>query len=325
MHELASAFRDRLIDLGEVEDPAFAGILSPEPEVGQERLGVNAEFLEDAEAYYVKHQGFDYWKALFAGAFQRLGITSAPLTVEYGCGFGNSTLPLLDLLPETRIIASDISPNLLAIAKRLVNARNMQDRCLLAAMDAQKPYLKENVADLVVGSAILHHLSEPQLLIHSAVRVLKPKKCAIFFEPFELGYALIRMLMLDIHAEAKRRKEESVVTQWFGEYAGELNLQIARDRLPNWRALDDKWVYPRSVLQKIADDCDAELITYSLEGGAGKFRNQITYVMTNFRPFKTTELPDWAWAMIDRLDNDIFSPASMDDIIVSGAVIFRKR
>ncbi len=74
MHRLACHFTDQLIDLGMAEDRAFAGVLTPKAEIGQKREGVNAAFLEDAEDHYVKHQDFDYWKTLFAGAFRKMGL-----------------------------------------------------------------------------------------------------------------------------------------------------------------------------------------------------------------------------------------------------------
>lgn len=299
--------------------------MTPQSEIGQKREGVNAAFLEDAEEYYAKHQGFDYWKALFAGAFRRMGVKEAPLVVEYGCGFGNSTLPLIELLPDSEIIASDISPNLLAIAKRLVDARKASDKCLLAAMDAQKPYIQEGVADLVVGSAILHHLADPKYFVKAAMRVLKPKGCAIFFEPFELGNAIMRLLLLDIIDEAERREEISTTIEWFRNFAFALSVQIKRDQLPGWRDRDDKWVFPRSVLQEMADESGAELITYPLDGASGKFRSQITYSLSSYAGIDPNSLPAWAWKKIDRMDNDIFSPAAMNDIMAAGAVIFQKR
>jgi ubiquinone/menaquinone biosynthesis C-methylase UbiE len=325
MHPLSCHFSGPLTDLGEVEDINFKGVLTPQGEVGKKREGVNAAFLEDAEDYYLKHQGFEYWKMLFAAAFKKIGLEDAPLVIEYGCGFGNSTLPLLDLLPTSAIIASDISPNLLAIAKRLVDRRNFEDRCLLVAMDAQKPFIREGIADLVVGSAILHHLADPHLFVAAATRVLKPTGSAIFFEPFELGNALLRMLSLDIVAEAAKREETNAAIEWLPNLATALNLQIRRDRDLGWRDLDDKWVFPRSMLQDMADACGCDLITYPLEAASGKFRSQFEYMLNNFAQIHPCTLPSWAWAMIDRLDTDIFSPASMRDVIISGAVIFRKR
>ena len=46
-HELCKV---PLVDLGAVENTAFAGVLSPEPELGLAREGVNEMFPKDAES-----------------------------------------------------------------------------------------------------------------------------------------------------------------------------------------------------------------------------------------------------------------------------------
>ncbi|WP_425328518.1 class I SAM-dependent methyltransferase [Rhodopseudomonas palustris] len=59
--------------------------------------------------------------------------------VEYGCGFGNATLPMLDIFPDAKILATDISPNLLKILEGLLSSRGLEDRCVAIAMDAIRP------------------------------------------------------------------------------------------------------------------------------------------------------------------------------------------
>jgi hypothetical protein len=137
-----SCFVEPLVDLGDCEAEAFRGVLTPTREVGQQRHGVNAVFLENAEAYYKKYEGFAYWRVLLVKALDRIKIADPEIIVEYGCGFGNATLPIFDLLPGSRIIASDISPNLLAILDGLLVSRQLKDRCVAVAMDALKPYLR---------------------------------------------------------------------------------------------------------------------------------------------------------------------------------------
>jgi hypothetical protein len=44
---------------------------------------VNSVFLENAEEYYAKFQGFDYWRTLISDATQRAGIADAEAIVEF--------------------------------------------------------------------------------------------------------------------------------------------------------------------------------------------------------------------------------------------------
>jgi SAM-dependent methyltransferase len=248
----ASLFNETLVDLGDCEAEAFRGVLTPKGEVGQKRHGVNAVFLENAEAYYKKYQGFDYWRMLIVQALGRIGVNDAKIIVEYGCGFGNATIPMLDVLPNSKIIASDISPNLLAILEGLLVSRDLKQRCAAVAMDAHKSYIREGSADLVFGAAILHHLIEPGEFIGSALRVLKPGGWAFFFEPLEGGMAVLRLILEEIVRESKREeivrepKQEGAWKRWTKTMRSSENSvdeprpHILRDTTPAGRAREDK-------------------------------------------------------------------------------------
>jgi ubiquinone/menaquinone biosynthesis C-methylase UbiE len=117
-----------------------------------------------------------------------------------------ATLPMLDIFPDARRVATDISPNLLKILEGLLSSRELEDRCVAIAMDAHRPYLNEASADLVFRAAILHHLVEPGRFIGGAMRVLNPGGWAIFFEPLEGGLAILRLICLDIVRQGRRRR-----------------------------------------------------------------------------------------------------------------------
>lgn len=322
--DFQSMFVHPLLDLGEAEDPAFRGVLSPRPEVGAKREGVNDAFLGQAEDYYKKYQGFDYWRSLIAAAARRVGANDPRLIVEFGCGFGNSTLPMLDLFPHATIVATDISPNLLSILHRLLESRGMTDRCIAVAMDAHKPYIVPDIADFVLGSAILHHLSEPGQFVAEAMRVLKPGGSAVFFEPFEAGLAILRQACQEVVAEAARIKYKGPFVDFAANIARMLEPQVLR-RVPNWRDLDDKWAFPRSVLQSIADATNTDLIVYPIHDNKAQFRRHFTYMIEAYGGLKREDVPNWAWAPFDRFDNETFSPEMLTDLPIEGCVIFRKK
>jgi hypothetical protein len=138
-----SSFNEPLIDLVDCEAEVFGGVLTPKGDVGQKPRGVNAAFLENAEGYYRKHQDFNYWRTLLVQALGRINVDDANVIVEYGCGFGNATLPMLDILPNTKIIASDTSPDLLAVPESLLVSRGLKQRCVAAAMDARNPNIRK--------------------------------------------------------------------------------------------------------------------------------------------------------------------------------------
>lgn len=312
-----------LIDLA-VEQPGFAGVWTPAAELGAPRQGVNSAFLENAEEYYTKFQNFDYWRSLLKNATERAGITDAKAIVEFGCGFGNSTLPLLDLFPQAHIVASDISPNLLSILNRLLVARGLTDRCIAVAMDAQKDYVKPDCADLVVGSAILHHLVQPVGFVKQAMRILRPGGVAVFFEPLEGGYATLRLICQEIVREAERRKEEGQIVDLARGVAVALGPQIFREKVPGWEDTDDKWMFPRSVIDEMARNAGATLTIYPIHGTEAPFRNYFQYMMKSYRGLEPEELPSWAAEILDRFDKETYSPQMLVDMALEACLIFEK-
>jgi hypothetical protein len=69
--------------------------------------------------------------------------------------------------------------------------------------DAGKPYIKDGCADLVFGAAILRHLVEPGKFIASALRVVRPGGSAFFFESFEGGLAILRLILHEVGGVTK--------------------------------------------------------------------------------------------------------------------------
>ena len=96
--------------------------------------------------------------------------------LEIGCGTGYFTRELTQRGAD--IVAIDVSPDLLEIAKAKYSAPNVryeiQNACALTYADA--------MFDSVVGSSILHHL-EIEKALREIYRVLKPGGTIYFTEP----------------------------------------------------------------------------------------------------------------------------------------------
>jgi hypothetical protein len=66
-------------------------------------------------------------------------------------------------------------------------------------------------------------------------------------------------------------------------FANDLNPQIFRHATPGWKEdRDDKWAFPRSVLDKIARDNEAELQVYGLHDNVGQFRRHFAYMLETY-------------------------------------------
>ena len=88
---------------------------------------------------------------------------------------------------------------------------------------------------------------------------------------------------------------------------------MQRDRLPGWRDLDDKWMFPRSVLQQYADSNDAELIISPIfpVHYASPYSNQLRNMLRDsagLNPEDLAIMPSWAWDTIGYYDAEAFSP-----------------
>ena len=115
--DLASVFAEPLIELG-AETPAFAGIYTPKSFHGATRVGVTSQFLENAEHYHKSYFDTGYWNFLLGNALAAAGNPDAPgRIIDIGSGSGNSVIPLADRFPRAEILATDISPQLLAILR----------------------------------------------------------------------------------------------------------------------------------------------------------------------------------------------------------------
>ena len=208
--DLASVFAEPLIELG-TETPAFAGIYTPKSFHGATKVGVTSQFLENAEQYHKSYFDTSYWNFLLGNALDAAGGPGAPgRIIDIGSGSGNSVIPLADRFPHAEILATDISPQLLAILRDYLRKRTDGDeRFGLVCVDAMAANYQAEVADLAVGAAILHHILEPERVLASCFRALAPGGWAIFFEPFEAGNALLKFTYRRILAQASASEKEA--------------------------------------------------------------------------------------------------------------------
>lgn len=86
---------------------------------------------------------------------------------EFGCGTGYYTQILTS--KARRVVATDLSPDMLAVAERQINAGNV----IFQAEDCQKTSLPDAAFDTAFLSLVLH-FTDPQKTLAEMHRVLKP-------------------------------------------------------------------------------------------------------------------------------------------------------
>jgi SAM-dependent methyltransferase len=321
-------YLEPLNDMGDGDD-RFAHIYAPQSAVGQARIGVTEQFLEHADTYHARYSNNTYWAMLLEVALARMRFSEAPrCIIDIGSGSGNSVLPLLKQFPHANIIASDISPNLLAILRGYFeNDEATQARLGLLCVDASDAKFQTGSADLVVGAAILHHIVAPDKVIAAAFDALKPGGWAVFFEPFRNGSSVVALAYQQVLRQAANESDTADFRAGLSVLRGIVQDFHARGKdlsAEQLMALDDKWMFERRYFEWVrAAQGWAECVIYPLQDGRAVVREQTRSYLRLAADLNDTALPDWAWAIIDEFDSGLTDEVK-DSAIREGAVLLRK-
>jgi SAM-dependent methyltransferase len=109
--------------------------------------------------------------------------------LEIGCGLGGLTAALAQSprIVDSDIYAFDHSLRSLYQARKLIRPAS-KNRVHLSTQDASRIAFPENSFTLIIGSAVLHHLSDYVRFLGECYRLLQPQGVAVFAEPFLEGY-----------------------------------------------------------------------------------------------------------------------------------------
>lgn len=153
-------------------------------------------------------------------AYHLLGDVRGKIILDFGCGWGENTLLLLQR--HARVIALDISAALIAVAKARLRENEVSGDVQFVVASAHELPLPDNSVDVVFGMAILHHL-DIEVAAQEVWRVLKPGGHAIFREPTRKSRLLhfVRNLIPDWRSDVSllehplNEQEERVLTSGF--------------------------------------------------------------------------------------------------------------
>ncbi len=140
-----------LVDLGFAGSPQFSGILAPR-DFQTTSPGVTSQFLGDGENYHKKYFNTDHTTWLIKSALKAINAgDQASLVLDIGSGSGPTVLSLHELLPQAHVVATDISPNLLAILRSTLATKGDIDRCTTLCLDLNKRWFTGQPFDLAIG------------------------------------------------------------------------------------------------------------------------------------------------------------------------------
>jgi SAM-dependent methyltransferase len=306
------------------------GVLTPTGEVGCELIGVSDTLLSGAEDYFKKFKQYGYIYWVLAQAIENFENGLSGVAVDFGSGFGNTVIPLLEHHPDLSVLATDISPDLLAICGREARERGFGERCLTVAMDAQRDYFHTGFADAAFGCAVLHHMIDPALVVRTALKTLKPGGKAVFIEPFESGNAILRVAYTLILNEASRRGDSGPQYDFLRAMNEDIRARTQRflpagHPLPGWEHLDDKWVFTRAYFERIAEQVGARSVRIdTLHSTQAPFTHQTRMALQNYGGVDPDSLPPWAWEILRAFDEDFFSADQKQDLMIEAVVTFTR-
>ena len=309
-------------------DSQFHGIYSFDSQFNpKEAAGVSGQFLEDAAVYHEKYTAHFHWEELLSRAFARTDMQvdgKTPLSLlEIGCGSGNTAIPLLKLLPQSKIVASDISPQLLEILRDQVCEAD-RERLMLIAMDASEPHFEAGSFDLVLGAAILHHIIDPSATIGACYQGLKPGGHAIFFEPFEAGHFVLRVLYEQLLERKKELKISEEVAEVLRVVILDCDIRKGSDKSAEiCGLLDDKWLFTREYFEQEKEKHGySRLEIYTMYGGAERFSAELrTHVRLHLGAGAevSPEALEFVRTFEGKMSRELYS-----DLLIEGCVILTK-
>ena len=288
---------------------------------------ITDQFKANAEEYHRRYAASDHFEKLFRQGLEASGIKVAerPLILDVGSGSGvNSIVPCRRLFPGARMVATDLSAELLAMLAGYVLAEGAVDAVVCVKMDAMSETVSPAAFDLVTGASILHHLDSPERGVAAAGRALKPGGHAIFFEPFN-GWAVVRLAFERILAEAALRGEaldppvEAALTGLVRDVAARSDPDTSD---PAFHALDDKWLFSRTRVQAMARAAGFETVRFVPHNTHKTLYRDIAAVHLRLASGRSDlALPDWAMTILDGFDAAITAHAKQEQMLEATIVL----
>jgi len=319
----AAVFAEPLRDLG-TEDPRLEGIFAPQGARAPIPAGVTEQFLANAPEYHRRYFDTGYWSLVLGRALDSIDARAPRTILDIGSGSGNTIIPLAERFPDARIIATDVSPQLLAILRDFLRGRADAARFALVCVDATRARFKPGVADLAVGAAILHHVFEPERVVACAFEALAPGGWAVFFEPFEAGTMVLALCYERILAQASGDERATPGMRMLERIVNDYRTRTRPRSDPIYAELDDKWMFTRTFFERIGREQGwAELRTYALHPSADELRKQAIVQLRLGAGLGPEALPGWAWSIIDATDAGI-SADLREELGQEAAILLRK-
>jgi hypothetical protein len=146
----------------------------------------------------------------------------------------------------------------------------------------------------------------------------------MFFEPFEFGSAMLRIIYERLMEESEALGLEVRVRRLLQRVSTDIRVRTGRDKTaPIFREVDDKWLFTRTYLEEQAAACDAGLTIYPIHLLPDAFANQTRTLLKLILNTDDSALPERAWQIISSYDA-AFSEDLKREMLLEGCIIFQK-
>ena len=292
------------------------------------RATITDQFRAGAGEYHRRYAASDHFEALFRQALAATGVTVAerPLVLDLGSGSGvNSVVPCRRLFPGARMVATDLSAELLAMLAAYALDNAAADAVVCVKMDAMSERVTPGGFDLVTGASILHHLESPEQGLNAAARALKPGGHAIFFEPFN-GWSILRLAFERICGEAVLRGEplEPTVAAALTQLVDDIGQRSSEAWSPERAAKDDKWLFSRTGMELMARKAGFSEVRFVPHNDHPTlYRDSADVYLRLASGRDDLALPAWATAVLDSFDAALTLNAKRE-LMLEGSVVLTK-
>lgn len=321
-------FDTDLVDLSNT-DTRYSGVLTPTSEIDAPKIGISEQFLSQAAVYDQKYEHADPVSVLLKRAFELTNFqkTGRLEILDIGTGSGkNSIIPLRGIFPNARFIATDLSPDLLAILLSHADQSGFRDQITCVCTDAMESHFLPGRFDVVTGIAILHHLIDPTRALRAAYKALRKDGVAVFFDPFE-GFSLIRIifsLILD-RATSSPGEIDSEVLEFLKRMNTDIEARTGSDKSADrFRHMDDKWLFTRTFVEREAKNAGFRHVRILAKDTTDTaVRNYISDLLRLGLGKPQEALPTWAWSYVDLVESSL-SAEMKNDLVFEGAIVLVK-
>ncbi|MEE6260016.1 methyltransferase domain-containing protein [Plantactinospora sonchi] len=136
-----------------------------------------------------------------------------PHIVDLGAGSGTASLALARELPDSRITAVDMSPDMLTHLRDRADAAGLGNRIRTLEADLDQPWPDLGPTHVIWAAASMHHLADPAKALASAYAALRPGGLLVIAELDSFPRFLADTPDEDVesrgHTESAKRRHEA--------------------------------------------------------------------------------------------------------------------